>query len=285
MHIFTIFLVPRVLWTHILPPLPPHCFQESGTTFKIARAPLSARGESALGNLSARGATSALGPSAPVAATPVAAPSLPPLPPGWQQLQDPSGKAYYFNPDTETTQWARPAPVAEVSAAAISVVVAEEVSSAPAASSPTAGTLKAASAFKRLVGAKGASSDAQPAVATAPAAAVASAAEASTPAASPASASDALAEKAVLAFRGKHFRQGSSSMKEYAFPDTKETFQPLPKGFTGAENLQLPHYLRTRASGVTLPSRLEVLGNNEYKIASTLTAASIGNAVVVCLHY
>jgi hypothetical protein len=168
------------------------------------------------------------------------------------------------------------------------VVVADEapaeVAGAPPAS-PSAGTLKAASAFKRLVGAKGASSDAEPAPATA--AAVASSAEESATATSPASVTlspDSLAGKAVLAFRGKNSRQGSLSMKEYAFPDTKETYAPLPKGFTGAENLQLPNYLRTRNSGVTLPSRLEVLGNNEYKIASTLSAASIGNAVVVRFH-
>ena len=66
-----------------------------------------------------------------------------------------------------------------------------------------------------------------------------------------------------------------------AFPDTSESFKKLPAAFSGADNLIMPKYLPTRASGVTLPSRLEVLGNRDYKLMAVANPCSVGNSVLV----
>jgi hypothetical protein len=67
-----------------------------------------------------------------------------------------------------------------------------------------------------------------------------------------------------------------------AFEDGSGKYTALPAAFTGADGLVMPNYLATRASGVTLPSRLEVLGNRDYKLMSVVSAKSIGNSVLVC---
>jgi hypothetical protein len=62
--------------------------------------------------------------------------------------------------------------------------------------------------------------------------------------------------------------------------DRAAEYAPLPAAFTGAKGLVMPPYLPQTASGVTLPSRLDLLGNQEYSILSVVESFQIGNAVV-----
>ena len=63
------------------------------------------------------------------------------------------------------------------------------------------------------------------------------------------------------------------------FPDGNP-YEPLPIDlFPGAADLEMARYTPTRSSGVTLPSKLEVLGNGEYKLMPLLNPVRLGNTV------
>jgi hypothetical protein len=55
---------------------------------------------------------------------------------------------------------------------------------------------------------------------------------------------------------------------------------PLPPQFSGAKDLETPKLLEGRISNVTLPSRLDLLGRQGFKIIAAFNPLRIGNAVV-----
>ncbi len=68
--------------------------------------------------------------------------------------------------------------------------------------------------------------------------------------------------------------------EEVAIEDSSDSYEPLPSEFVGAKTLTMPAYLPRRTSGMTLPSRLDTLGNQEFGTFSAITSVNVGNAVV-----
>ena len=76
-------------------------------------------------------------------------------------------------------------------------------------------------------------------------------------------------------------RGHSQSSEDGSEIDRSSTYEPLPLAFRGAKGLAMPSYLPFKTSGVTLPSRLDTLGNREFKLLAALRPFDVGNAVVV----
>ena len=81
-------------------------------------------------------------------------------------------------------------------------------------------------------------------------------------------------------------------MKKQKLVDNAAEYMPLPAElFKGAKDLVMPSYLEDKASvlmcqfvlgmqGITLPSRLEMLGNRDYRILAAFHALDLGNVAV-----
>ncbi len=91
-----------------------------------------------------------------------------------------------------------------------------------------------------------------------------------------------LSKRATMVPKGPRNSLVDQSVGENG-PDLASTYGPLPDAFKGSKALVMPSYLPHKSSGVTLPSRLDTLGNRDFKFLAALTPMDVGNSVVVRL--